>query len=298
MKLLKALLGIILISSVTLSAHPLARTKKKDKALAAYEARDYAKALALWKKTIAKYESRNKQKKCRVYTKAGQTAFRLKNWDEAKNLLEKARYTASENARTFYYLAKVYQKIDNLSLEIDALENYVKKYPDAPHIQTVKKRLLATYVESENWNQILSLWQKIAPASRDSIFYRNAYLAAQAGLKHTKEADSLAAIILKTHPNNKVALKWRAGKYFELAENRYQSEMKAYKIHHTNAQYVKLLKAFKIVTLHFKRALIYYRKLYHIKPTAAYASRLGTIYMRLDNKAKGKYYIQMAKKLK
>jgi hypothetical protein len=298
MKLFKLLLGVLLISGLTAVAHPSAKAKKKDKAQVAYNAGDYAKALALWQKTIAKYESRNRQKKCRVYTHAGIAAYHLKQWDVARNLLEKARYTASENAQTFYYLAKVYRQIDNLSLEIDALENYLKKYPGDVYVNAARKRLLATYVESENWELITKLWKQIPAACHDSIFYRDAYLAALGGLQHTHQADSLSALILKNHPSNKTALEWKAEKYYQLGENLYQSEMAAYKKHHTNAQYAHLLKAFEKVTVYFKRSLSYYRKLYRMKPTSFYAKRLGTIYMRLDNKPKGKYYIRMAKQLK
>lgn len=298
MKLFKLLLGILLISGLSVVANPMAKAKKKDKAQLAYESGNYSKALALWQKKIAKYESRNRQKKCRVYTLAGMAAYHLKEWDVARNLLEKARYTASENAQTFWYLAKVYRQIDNLSLEIDALENYLKKYPNDSQVNIARKRLLATYVESENWNLILKLWDQIPAASRDSLFYREAYLAAQGGLNHVAKADSVAALILKNQPANVTALAWKAEKYYQLGENLYQKEMADYKKHHTNAQYVHLLKAFKKVTLYFKRSLYSYRKLYQMNPSSFYARRLGTIYMRLDNKPKGKYYIMMSKKLK
>ncbi len=286
------------LSACSLAANPLLKNRKKDKAMEAYKQGNYSAALSIWSSSIAKYESRHKERKCSVYTLAGIAAYRLNKTDQARNYFEHARNGISENAQTFWYLAKIYRKIDNLSLEIDALENYLKKYPHGTNIQQVKKRLLFTYVESENWDNFLNLWKIIPASSKDSLTYQQAFLSAQAGLNHVGKADSVATSILKVYPEDRPAMAWKANKYYTLAENLYESEMKAYKKHKTRAQYARLLKAFDVVSANFKRALIYYRKLYKMHPTTLFANRLGTIYMRMDEKPKAQYYLQMAKKLK
>jgi len=298
MKNVKYVLALLVILTASTSAYPRTKIKKKDRAMAAFKKGDYTTSLALWSTYIAKYESRHKEKKCPYYTNAGIAAYHLNKIDEARNLLEHARYGLSEDAQTFAYLAKIYRKINNLSLEIDALENYVKKYPTAQHIHAIKKRLLFTYVESENWDKIQSLWKNIQTVSKDSIIYQASFLASQAGLGHIAVADSLATVILKKSPSNHTALDWRAKKYYTLAEDRYVSELADYKRHHTRAQYAILVKALNPITANYKRSLYYYNRLYHMQKTADYARNLGNIYMRLDDKPRADYYYKMVKRLK
>jgi tetratricopeptide (TPR) repeat protein len=275
-----------------------AAAKGKDKAQLAFNKGDYQTALALWSKTISKYEKHNKGAQCPVYAKAAEAALKLGKEGEARDLLQKAVYSASATPEAFLELAKLYRKIDNLSLEITTLEKYVKKYPGDSHMIPVQERLFDTYIESENWQQALELWKKLQDNFRNSPKVTAKLLKAQLALDNTRAADTLAQKVLKSNPENLFALRYEAKKYFWRAENRYQAEMKAYNHNKTRRQYAHLLNAFKIVTADFKKSLTYFRKLYKLQPTAENARYLGNIYARLDDRSKAKYYQNLAGKLK
>lgn len=286
----------IFLTAFTLNTSAIGR--HKDKAQLAYDQGNYETALALWKKSIAKYERRHKENRCPLYTKAGMTALKLGKDEEARKLFEKAIYSASVSPVAFVELAGLYRKINNLSMEIDALERYVKKYPAGKEIIPMQERLFTTYVESENWEDALKLWDKLPPAYRDNVKNKAALLKVNAALEKTKTCNMLAGVILKSEPKNITALSWEAKRYFWKAENRYKVEMKAYNKNKTRRQYVKLLEAFKVVTINFKRSLVYFRKLYPLQPSSENALYLGNIYARLESPSKAKYYHYLANKLK
>ena len=295
MKVFKGFLVIVLLVAFVF---PAGAKGKKDKAQEAFLRGDYQTALTIWEKTIAKYEKRNKGTKCTVYAQAAQAALKLGKDDVARQLLEKAVYSASVSPEVFVELAKLYRKIDNLSLEITTLEHYVKKYPHDKNIIPMQERLFETYIESENWEEALVLWQKLPPSFRKNTAHLSALLKADIALERSAAADTLAPMLLKKDPKNRVALDYEAKKYFWRAENRYQAEMKAYHKNRTRSQYAHLLKAFQIVTADFKRSLVYFRRLYALQPTSENARYLGNIYARLDDRPKAKYYQNLANRLK
>ncbi len=291
----------IVVVTIFLTAFTLntsAKGKRKDKAQRAYNQGNYETALALWKKSIARYERRDKGIRCPVYTKAGMAALKLGKEEEARKLFGKAIYSASVSQQTFVELAGLYRKMNNLSMEIDALEKYVKKYPAGKDINPMQERLFTTYVESENWEDALKLWNKLPLAFRNNVKNKAALLKVNVALEKTKTCNMLASEILKSEPKNITALSWKAKKYFWEAEDRYKAEMKAYNKNKTRRQYVELLRAFKVVTIDFKRSLVYFRKLYPLQPTSENALYLGNIYARLENQSKAKYYHNIANKLK
>ncbi len=295
MKIFKAWMAVaVLVTAFTFQAS----AKGKDKAQIAFNKGDYQTALTLWGKTIAKYEKRNKGAQCTVYGKAAEAALKLGKEAEARELFQKAIYSASVSPEAFVELAGLYRKIDNLSLEITTLEKYVKKYPHDSHIVPMRERLFVTYIESENWQEALNLWHKLPETFQDSLASQTALLKANLALSNEKAADTLAPQILKKAPENVAALGYEAKKYFWRAENRYQAEMKAYSKNKTRRQYVHLLQAFKVVTADFKKSLGYFRKLYALQPSSENARYLGNIYARLDNRPRAKYYQNLAEKLK
>jgi len=298
MKRLKWISVILIFLTIFNFTSVRAASHKKDKALTAYNNGNYKLALTLWNKSIARYERHNKGMRCPFYTKAGMAALQLGKQDEAQQLFEKAIYSASVSPEAFIELEKIYRKINNLSLEIDVLEKYVKKYPDGKEIIPMRDRLFATYVESENWKEAIALWHQLPQKVRDSIQYKTGLLKANTALKNNHACDTLAANILKKDPGNITALDWMGKKYFWLAENRYQKELAAYAKNRTRSQYIELLQAFKKVTINFKRSLGYFRKLYALHPSSENARYLGNIYARLSVPSKAKYYQHMADKLK
>ncbi len=284
----------VLVAAFTFQA----TAKGRDKAQAAYNRGDYQTALTLWNKTIAKYERRNKGTQCTVYAKAGMAALKLGKEDEARDLFQKAVYSASVSPQAFVELAKLYRKIDNLSLEITTLEKYVKKYPHDKNIVPMRERLFQTYIESENWQEAINLWDKLPESFKNNTADKTGLLKATIALDQKEAAATLAAELLKADPGNITALDYEAKRYFWRGENRYQAEMKAYSKNKTRRQYAHLLEAFKVVTRDFKISLGYFRQLYDRQPTSENARYLGNIYARLDNKPKAKYYQHLADKLK
>ncbi len=292
-RFLSALMIIIIFSSFS-----YASIKPKDKGLIAYKKGDYKIALAIWSKDIAKYERRNKALKCPYYTKAGEVAYKLGKIDLARKYLEAGRYTPFANQETYILLAKIYRKVNNLSLEITTLEYYVKHFPNGKDIVPFTNRLFETYVESENWQESVDLWPKVSEKVRNEIKYKTGLLKSYIGLKEEKKATALSHEILKSDSKNITALSFLAKKYFWLAENSYQAENKAYKKNPSRTQYAHLLKAYKLITINFKKALYYFRKLYPLKSTYRNALYLGDTYARLSNNQKAKYYHTIAEKLK
>jgi len=291
-------IAVVIIFLTTLTSTTSARGNHKDKAQLAYNQGNYETALALWKKTIAKYEKRDKGTRCTVYAKAGMAALKLGQEDEARELFEKAIYSASVSPKAYLELAKLYRKINNLSLEIDVLEKYVKKYPSGKEIIPMQERLFATYVKSENWEEALNLWKKLPATFTKNLTNKTAFLKVNIALNKKEVSNKLASDILKSDPKNITALDWEAKRYFWRAENRYQSELKAYNKNKTRSQYAELLRAFKVVTVDFKKSLGYFRRLYALQPTSENALFLGNTYARLNNKSKAKYYHNLADKLK
>lgn len=252
--------------------------------------------MSAYEQSIASYENRGKQKECPVYCKAGQAALALGQNDKALGFFEKAKYTASENAETYIGLSSCYRKIDNLSKEMDALQTYLEKYPEGQEKQKVSDRLFAIYTESENWEKAVTLWPSVKAQADSNHRLLEDYLIVNEALHNTKSCDSTANVLLHVDKRNKIALAWKGKKYYHLAENRYQKEMKAYEAHKTRKQYAHLLKAFKKVTADFKLSLNYFKPLYRLDPKPIYARYLANIYKRLDDKAKAQYYRSKAKR--
>ncbi len=296
MKLLKFTLTLIL--ALTFSTQTTFARSRKDKGQIAYNQGNYALALNIWSKEIAKYEKRDKAAKCPYYTKAGVAALELAKYDLARKYLEGARYTVSENATTYNDLAQIYRRIDNLSDEIDALTAYVKKYPNNKDIVANRNRLFMTEIEATNWQDALNLWPKLPAITQGNIAYRSGLLQAYVGLNNANVADTLAEALLKVQPKNIPALDWLAKKYFWLAENSYRAENKAYTAKQTRQQYAHLLKAYKVITYNFERSLKYFKILFPSEHTAKNAVFLGDVYGRLSNPKKATYYQNLAKTLK
>lgn len=101
--------------------------------------------------------------------------------------------------------------------------------------------------------------------------------------------------LLKLDPENLIAKDAIAIQLYKSAEERYQREMKAYQNNKTSTQYKRLLKQLDLINADFKIARGYLEELYKLKPEAHYATLLGNIYTRFENKSKANYYYKKAK---
>ncbi len=269
-------------------------TQKKTDADTYFLNKDYTNALTQYNAIIDIYETNDNSSECPVYTKAGISAFEAGDEKLAIKYLKNDEFSNFKKEETFYYLAKGYDKIDNLSLKLMALKDYISKYPNGKYINDVNEQLFYTYVESENYQDALILWPVVSGLKPDNKHLLQAYFDVNKGLNNTNQCNDIAIDMLELDPNNVVALEWFGKQYYRKAEDRYQDEMKAYDKKKTNKQYKILLKALDIVTADFKKSLGYFDKLYSINPTPEYANYLSHIYKRLSDKKKAEYYKKLA----
>lgn len=265
-----------------------------DNGKSAYKSGNYEIALQQFEEVITYYEKKNQQKECPVYADAAFAALQLEETDKAIGYFKKDQKSNFVSADSYYQLSLMYREIDNLSKELDELEEYVNKFPEGEKLEKVESRLFEVYVESENWENAISLWNKLSADEQEKIKLLEGYFHANKALDYDSVCNVVATNLLGKDENNLVGLDWQAKKYFWKAEYRYQDELKAYEKNKTTKQYKKLLKALDIVSSDFKTSLNYFKKIYAQDPTPATAKYIGNIYNRLDNKKKADYYYRLA----
>ena len=265
-----------------------------DNGQSAYQSGNYESALQQFEEVIAYYEKKNQQNDCPVYWDAAITAKQLGKTDKAIGYFKKDQKSNFVNADSYYQLAGMYREIDNLSKELDELEAYVNKFPEGKKLGKVESRLFEVYIESENWEQAIALWDKLSADEQEKIKLLEGYFHANKALDYDSVCNAVAVNLLGKDENNLVGLDWLAKKYFWQAEYRYQDELKAYDKNKTNKQYKKLLKALDVVSSDFKTSLNYFKKIYAQDPKPATAKYIANIYNRLDNKKKADYYYRLA----
>ncbi len=269
-------------------------TSSIDNGKSAYQAADYGNALQQFEEAIAYYEKKNQQKECPVYADAAFAAKQLGETDKAVAYFKKDQKSDFASADTYYQLAVVYREIDILSNEMDELEAYANKFPNGENLKNVVSRLFEVYIESENWDKAIALWDELSADDKEKIYLLEGYFSANKAFDNDSVCDTVATNLLGKDENNLTALNWLAKKYFWKAEYRYQNEMKAYEKNKTNKQYKKLLKALDVVSSDFKTSLNYFKKIYKLNPKPATAKYIGNIYNRLDDKKKADYYYRLA----
>jgi hypothetical protein len=268
----------------------------QESAQTSYDSGNYADALPQFENIIANYKSEGKTAECPVYTQAGIAALNLDQTNKALEYLKQATYTTFADENTYSALAGIYRNIDNLSLEIEALEDYVEKFADGPEVMQMKVRLYETYVESENWDLAIGLWPEIEPRVKVEIKHIENHYKVNEALGNLDKVEDLADQLLEMNDENVTGLEFKAKKYYNIAENRYQAEMEAYEKNKTRKQYAKLLEALDLITEDFKISLGYFETLYRINPLPAYANYMGNIYTRFNDQEKADYYHQLGGK--
>ncbi len=263
---------------------------QKETANSYFVSDNFSDALLAYQDIIKVYEDNNNQSACPVYTNAGISACKTGDYDMAISYLKKDINTDFANDNTYYYLALAYQQIDNLSLEIGTLTDYLSKYPDGSYVGAVKLRLYFTYVESDNYDKAVALWPEVYVNNVKNLKLLESYLYVNDKLNKNDVCDDLAVKLLELDAKNAVALSWMGKKYYQKAIKRYRKEMKAYEKHKTNKQYRILLGALDKVTADYKKALGYFKTLYSVNPTKENANYLSHIYGSLSDKKKEAYY--------
>lgn len=270
--------------------------EKNNSAQINYEKGNYAEALADYQSIISVYEANSNSQACKVYSNAGISSFKMGNNKQAISYLKSATNTAFFNEDTYYYLALAYKEIDNISLELMTLQDYDRLFPQGERIKEVKEWLFLVYANTENYDKAMEIWSEIYNPDSTSIDLYETYLEVNEDLNNLDSCNAIASKILDIDSENIKAKYWFAVRYYRLAEDRYQDEMKAYDKNKTNKQYRILLKALDQVTIDFKKSLKYFNSLYNIDPQPTYANYLSHIYNRLGDKNKSAYYKKLSKK--
>ena len=269
-------------------------TQKKSEAESFFLASNYSDALISYKEIISTYEENNNSAECKVYTKAGESALKTGDAKLAITYLKKATNTKFANQSTYYYLAQAYKEVDNLSLEIVALVDYLELFPQGTNLIGINTRLFYTYVESDNYEAALKLWPEIISNDQKNTSLLEAYFSINQRLNKVDECNKVAQELLDINEENLVALSWFGKQYYRKAEDLYQMEMKAYENKKTNKQYKLLLAALENVTYDYKISLKYFTKLYSLQPIPENANYLSHIYGRLSDEKKSEYYKKLA----
>ncbi len=271
-------------------------TQKQQDANSAYSNGDFTKALSLYDEIIEVKKSLNKRVDSTIYQNAGIAAWELKQTDKAIQYLEIAKRYPIATDKTYSILAKAFLEKDNLSKEITNLDAYIAKYPQGEEIKDMQKKIFLAYIKSENWESAYKQWSSLDLAAQGEVIFLSGYFKVCQKLENKNQLDKIAGQILKLDPNNINVLEYFAERYYYMAENSYVKEMKAYQANKTDKQYQQLLAAYKIYFENYRIAKDYFLRLYQIDPKNRYATFLGNIFTRYDNKEKADYYYNVAKK--
>lgn len=260
----------------------------------AFESGNYSEALSYYEEIIELKTSRDKVVDGETYYYAGISAWETGQTQKTINYLELGRQNDFINEKSRFILSSAYKKIDNLSLEITFLESYVDNHPDGDYIDIVNKRLFETYIESNNFDQALEIWNDIKDIAEKDPDLLDLYFSLNKQLERADDLEEIAKQLLDVNPDNRNALEFLGDLYFWKAENLYQREMEAYEQNQTRRQYRLLLKALDQVNEWFKISRNYFERLYDIDPRPKYAEYLRNIYMRFGNEEKAGFYDKKA----
>lgn len=295
-----SVLAIAVFSSCTSSKKTIQiadpSIQKYQEANTAYSSGDFQKALATYEEIIDIKKSQNKRVDSTIYQSAGIAAWELKQADKSIQYLELAKRYNVATSKTYATLAKAFLEKDNLSKEITNLDAYIAKFPQGEEIKSVQKQLFFAYVKSENWDSAYKLWPSIDISTQGELAMLSGYFKVNDKLNNKNQLEKIAQQILKLDSNNIDALEYFAEKYYWLAENSYVKEMKAYQANKTDKQYQQLLAAYKVYFENYRISKDYFLKLYQLLPKPRYATFLGNIFTRYENKEKADYYYNLAKK--
>lgn len=268
--------------------------KLYDAADKAYKEGRIEEALDLHIQVIESKKEKNRQVEGELYYRAGMFASEIGNTTKAIEYLELARLNSFINTESLIALAKSYKEVNNLSLEIRRLEDYIENFPSGEEIAEVRKWYFLLLVESMTMEQAIDEWNKIEGDPYQEEALVEGYFLANKVLENEDITEELAAKLLKLNKINQAALEWYAKKYYYKAAKRYTLETEAYEKNRTNKQYAKLLDAWSIIHDDFKTSRNYFEQLYKHYPNSEYANFLANIYERLNDDSKAKYYRKRA----
>lgn len=256
----------------------------------AFDMENYREALSYYEEIIELKKRRNREISGKTYYMAGVSAWELQQTNKAIEYLVQAEREDFTSETSFHILALAYREIDNLSLEITYLENYVDSYPEGENIDEMRKRLFETYIESNNYDLAMELWHDLDELSAKDPELLEKYFILNRRMENENMLKEIADKLYRLDKNNTIALEYLGEYYFWKAENSYQDEMTAYENNKTRRQYRQLLEALDTINEHFKLSRDYFERLLEIDPDPRYYEYLRNIYIRFGNEKKAEYY--------
>lgn len=291
--------GLLYAALITLSVASCTVSKQVNRlsseATAAYNSSDYGLAYTLYDSIISLNPAGKKNLNALVYTRGGVAAWEIGENEKSIEFLEQATRMNGIDAKGLFVLAKAYKAKDNLSREIINLETYLDLYNDGNEVDEVRAQLFLAFVRSENWDSSYPMWESVNGAQTKDAELLTGYVLTLNNLDKNDEVLPIAERLLRVKPQSIVGKEAVAIQLYKDTEERYQREMKAYQKNRTSSQYKRLLKQLDTINADFKTARDYLEELYKLNPESRYATYLGNIYTRFDNKSKARYYYNKAK---
>jgi tetratricopeptide (TPR) repeat protein len=266
----------------------LKTTSLIDQSNAAYETGNYTEALSGYEKLIAIWDSENPRNQNPYLDRAGHAAFWLSEYEKAINYFTESTHYKTASLETYTHLIEYHRERGNFSREMMALEGLVENYPDASATKKLRSRLFEMAVESGQWQLAEEQWDHITDASDLALMEK--YFEVNRRLENRQLTDSLANVILTRDKDNLPALEWEAKKFFDRAEERYNTEMEAYERNKTRRQYARLVDELELAGKDFRKARDIYERLYRLNPEKRYAMQLFNIYSRFEDHEKAAFY--------
>lgn len=163
-----------------------------------FREKNYTSALGIYENLLLLEKSKN-----HLFRQAGLCAFRLKQYNNAKNLFHRALKLNTKDLRAYAYLGNTYLKIEQPEAALQAITNGLKIYPQSKVLLKLKGDLLfqeksyadaiQAYLKIEN-TEIMNAgaYNKLGL----SYYYLNNYAAALLAMQKANEEDSSNALNL------------------------------------------------------------------------------------------------------
>lgn len=223
-----------------------------------------------------------------VFAKAAKTAFKSGDADLALSWFDHARSKNYADAEMYIALAKIYQSQKNISKELSALEYVADNFKESS--AEINGRLFDLYTQLKSYEKAVQVWDGLSVELKNDLNKLDRYFKISKQLENQIICDSVSLVLLEKNPEHVDALEWNAQKMYLKGENRYKSEMAKYEKNKTHRQHRLLREQLDIATADFKKALVYFEKLWEIEPGKKYAGYLANIYTRFGDKKKSEYY--------
>ncbi|MBE0661693.1 MAG: hypothetical protein IH597_04415 [Bacteroidales bacterium] len=254
----------------------------------AFNEGNYTAALQQYENLIKNWNDNHAFEENPYYDKAGHAAIALKDYDKAIEYFNHSTHYGFAGADTYLALINHYREIENFSREMTVLNTFIEKFPNEAVEAGAHERLFEMYLETSRWEEAET---QIPFFSREpGIELLEKIMLVHINLGNEKEAEAVAGQLLELDGNNAAALEWKAKKYFEAGEARYNAETEAYERNKSRSQYARLLKGYEAAGEDYRKARDIFERLYKQNPDKKYAVYLYNIYARFKDEEKAAYY--------